>query len=91
MLFMSCVHHAFTSVHFCLVDTCWERADLLALICDVYFFVTFPYGIMGQVWYLIVLIPDLCGLSYFDKKKKKASATASARWHQFIKKNSEHD
>ena len=30
--------------------------------CD---FVTFPYGILGQVWYLIVMIPDLCGLSYF--------------------------
>ena len=22
-------------------------------------FVTFPYGILGQVWYLILLIPDL--------------------------------
>ena len=30
--------------------------------CD---FVTFPCGILGQVWYLIVLIPDLCHLSYF--------------------------
>ena len=30
--------------------------------CD---FVTFPCGIPGQVWYLIVLIPDLCRLSYF--------------------------
>ena len=28
-------------------------------------FVTFPYGILGQVCYLIVLIPDLCHLSYF--------------------------
>ena len=28
-------------------------------------FVTFPCGIMGQVWYLIVLISDLCHLSYF--------------------------
>ena len=28
-------------------------------------FVTFPCGILGQVWYLIVLIPDLCRLSYF--------------------------
>ena len=27
--------------------------------------VTFPLGILGQVWYLIVLIPDLCPLSYF--------------------------
>ena len=28
-------------------------------------FVTFPCGILGQVWYLIVLIPDLFSLSYF--------------------------
>ena len=30
--------------------------------CDC---VTFPCGILGQVWYLIVLIPDLCRPSYF--------------------------
>ena len=28
-------------------------------------FVTFQCGILGQVWYLVVLIPDLCCLSYF--------------------------
>ena len=40
--------------HCCLVVTCWERADLLALANDVYcIFVTFPCGILGQVWYLI--------------------------------------
>ena len=50
MLFMSRVCHAFASVHCCLVDTCWEMADLLALVCDVCVLVTFPYGIMGQVW-----------------------------------------
>ena len=66
MLFMSCVCHAFASVHCCLVVTCWEMADLLALVCDVCVFVTFPCGMLGQVWYLIVLIPDLCHLSYFD-------------------------
>ena len=27
--------------------------------------VAFPFGILGQVWYLIVSIPDLCILSYF--------------------------
>ena len=27
-----------------------------------YTFVTFPCGILGQVWYLIVLIPDLLPL-----------------------------
>ena len=36
MLFMSRVCHAFASVPCCLVVTCWERADLLALICDVF-------------------------------------------------------
>ena len=44
----------------CFVVTCWERADLLALVGDVYcIFVTFPSGILGQVWYLIVSFPDL--------------------------------
>ena len=28
-------------------------------------FVTFPYGVLGQVWYLIVSNPDLCRLPYF--------------------------
>ena len=38
MFFVSCVSHAFASVHCCLVVTCWERAVLLALDGDVYFF-----------------------------------------------------
>ena len=58
MLSVSCVSRVFASVHCCLVVTCWERADLLALV-------TFPCGILGQVWYLIVSFPDLCLLSYF--------------------------
>ena len=66
MLLMSCVGHAFVSVHCCRVVTCWERADLLALVCDVCVFVTCPCGILSQVWYLIVSIPDLCCLSYFN-------------------------
>ena len=41
-------------------------ADLLALVCDVYYdFVTFPFGILGQVWYLIGSIQDPCCHSYF--------------------------
>ena len=35
VLLMSCVCHAFASVHCCIVVTCWERADLFALVCDV--------------------------------------------------------
>ena len=34
-VFVSCVSHAFASVHCCLVVTCRERADLLALVGDV--------------------------------------------------------
>ena len=62
MIFLSCVGHFFASVNSCLVATCWKRADLLAFVCD---FVTFPCGILGQMWYLIVSIPDFCHLSYF--------------------------
>ena len=50
-----------------LVFTCGDRADLLALLyvmfsCD---FVTFQYGALGQVWYLVILIPYLCFFPYF--------------------------
>ena len=56
----------------CLVVTCWERADLLALVCGVLLWVCyFPIGILGQVWYLIVSIPDLCTLTYFEKSQVK--------------------
>ena len=42
------------------------RANILALVCDVYCdFATFPFGMMGQVWYLLVSIPNPCCLSYF--------------------------
>ena len=58
MLFLSCVYHGFASVHCCLVATCLERADLLALVYNVCVFVTFSFGILGQVWYLIVSITD---------------------------------
>ena len=52
---VSCVSHAFASVHCCRVVTRRERAVLFALVGDVYcIFVTFPCGILGQVWYLIL-------------------------------------
>ena len=44
------------SVYMCFVVTCWERADHLALVCGVSLCVChFPIGILGQVWYLILL------------------------------------
>ena len=35
----------------------------------------FPIGILGQVWYLIVSIPDLCNLTYFITIEQKVSKT----------------
>ena len=49
---------AVMSVSCSLVVTYWERADLLALLYMMFscVFVTFPYGVLGQVWYMIVSI-----------------------------------
>ena len=59
--YLSCVCYVFVRVClYVLCGPCWERADLLALICGVYLRVChFPIGILGQVWCLIVSIPDL--------------------------------
>ena len=58
-LFLSCfVMLSCTSVCWCLVVTCWERADLLALVCNILLWrCHFPIGILS--------IPDFCPLSYF--------------------------
>ena len=63
------VCHAVLSVPCSLVVTCWQRVDLLALLYTMFscVLVTFPYVVLGQVWYLIVSIPDLCRLRYFLK------------------------
>ena len=54
--------------------------------CDL---VTFPYGILCQVWYLIVLIPDLCHLSYFKRKmlKKEKNRTYIFEFIMQVKEN----
>ena len=60
MLFMSCVCHAFASVHCCLVVLAGK--GLTSRLLFVMFncvFVTFPCGILGQVGYLIISNPDL--------------------------------
>ena len=38
--------------------------SLFLFVMFICIFVTFPSGILGQVWYFIVSIPDLCRLSY---------------------------
>ena len=42
--------------------TSW-RFFVMFIVCLFVF--TFPFGILGQVWYLIVWFPDLSRLSYF--------------------------
>ena len=64
---LSCVCYVFVRV--CLYVLCsqllgkgWplgSRLWCLLWVCH------FPIGILGQVWYLIVSIPDLCTLTYF--------------------------
>ena len=41
-------------------------ASWLSFVMFSCVFVLFPYGIIGRVWCLIVLIPDLCCFSYFS-------------------------
>ena len=36
--------------------------DLLCFFC-------LAFAILGQMWYLIVSIPDLCTLTYYDNNK----------------------
>ena len=38
-------------------------------------FITFPYGILGKVWCLIVSIPDLCQISNCYNKMRRMHAT----------------
>ena len=68
MLLMSCVCHALASLFIAALRspagkglTSW----LLIVMFDCVF-VPFPCGILRQVWYLIVSIPGLCRLSYFN-------------------------
>ena len=79
LLFMIhvCLYYTVLSVPCSLVSTCLERADLLSFLCVMFscVYVTFPYGVSGQVWYLIVAIPDLCLLLYFGNTHIPQSET----------------
>ena len=83
MLLMSCGCHAFASVQWFLVVPCWKRVNLLSLVCGVYCgFVTFPGGILDQVWNLIVSIPDHCCLSYVYNRCKQTLASLPCFGHK---------
>ena len=58
MLIYSLVWAKWQSIASWFAVTCWERADLLA---------HFPNGVLGQVWYMILSIPEICPLLYFNE------------------------
>ena len=64
--FVGCLCHVCVVLSPLFVLPCGHLGDdLLALVCDVYCdFVTFHFGILGHVWYLIVSVPGPCCISY---------------------------
>ena len=63
-VFLSCVCYTLCARLF--ICALWSPAGLTSWLSFVVFnseFVT-PNGILGQVWYLILSIPDLCTLTY---------------------------
>ena len=75
-----CLYYTVLSVLCSLVITCWETAYHLSLLCIMFpcVFVTFPYGVSGHVWYLIVAIPDLCNSTILIEH------TVSKQWPCFV-------
>ena len=68
MYFQACVCYDFARLF---IDSLWSPVgkgltSWLSFVMSNCVFVTFPCGILGQVRYLIVSIPDLCVLSYFS-------------------------
>ena len=50
-MFLFCLVFAMSlcaSVYMCFVVTCWERADLLALVCGVYFELSLSHWYPGS-------------------------------------------
>ena len=72
ILFVICVS-CLSCCLICSLQPCiWSTAGkglTLALLCVMLscVFVTIPNAVLGLVWYLIVSIPGLCLLPYFDK------------------------
>ena len=64
----------FVMVSCLFIEALWSPAGigltlwLSCLLCFIVF-VTFPYSVLGQLWYLIVSISDICLLTYFNKAR----------------------
>ena len=72
-LFVTCLflYHTVISVSCSLVVTCWQMTDLLdfLFVMSSCVFTISPFSVLGQVWYLIVLISDLCLLPFTTQEK----------------------
>ena len=99
---LSCVCYVLcASVYMCFADTCWERADLLALVCGVFCeFVTFPlvsWVRCGTWLYRFLIFATLLTLLPFSnmkiktvlhpyhKKHASLSSKVTAAWHSLIR------
>ena len=59
-----------------------KGCPLCSLVCDVTLcLVTYPYGVLGQVRYLIVLIPDFCLFLDFSYFTAKLALHCMHLWH----------
>ena len=85
---LSCVCYVLcTSVYMCFVVTCWERADLLALVCGVFCeFVTFPLvsWVRCGTWLYRFLI--FAPLLTFDIMSRGRSIVHIKGWHVTVSK-----
>ena len=90
MFFVSCVSHALASVHYCLAVTCWERADLLAPVGDVYcIFVTFLVHCCLAVtcWEradLLALVADVYCISFLLLSHVISWVRCGSRLYRFL-------
>ena len=64
MLFLFCFANCFHARLF--VDALWSPAGKGLASWLSFVMSNFPIGILGQLWCLIVSIPDFCHLSYFN-------------------------
>ena len=68
--FLSCVCYAFVRV--CLFVPCGHLLGKGLPLGSRLWCLTVSLSLLGQVWYLIVSIPDLCTLTYFQETVTQA-------------------
>ena len=87
IIFLSCVCYAFVRIRLLLpcghlLGKGWPLGSRLwCLIVSL----LLSIGILGQVWYLIVSIPDLCPLSYFNTTVAQGFKTGMVTLHSNIR------